>query len=194
MQAMVRPPSGGYSGEMNPDMLSQRGRGWMSMIGRLKPGISIDQAQAGMAVIAGRLERAYPNKNREIIATIFPVSKVDPRRLPPIGGDRCAVDVGGRDGFADSVRERSQSAACAGLWRAEEIAVRLAMGASRLRLIRQLLTESVLLAFLGGFAGLLIAFWTVDLLKATPPPVGIFHSTWISAWTAASWGSRWPCH
>src|SRR5262249_32676220 len=84
MQAVARPPSGGFSGEMNPDLLSQRGRGWMRMIGRLKPGVSIEQAQAGMAVIARRLEQAYPNENQGIIATLFAVSKVDPSGYTPL--------------------------------------------------------------------------------------------------------------
>jgi len=174
MQAVVRPPSGGFSFEMNPDMLSQRGRGWMRMIGRLKPGVSIEQAQAGMAVIASQPEQAYPNENRGIIATLFPVSKVDPRGYRPL------VMVAA---LLMSVVGMVLLIACANVAnlllarafaRRKEIAVRLAMGASRLRLIRQLLTESVLLSLAGGLAGLLIAVWTIDLLKRTPPPVGIF--------------------
>jgi len=146
----------------------------MRVIGRLKPGVSIEQAQAGMAVTATQLEQAYPNENRGVIATLFPVSKVDPRGYKPL------MTVAA---LLMSVVGMVLMIACANvanlllaraIARRKEIAVRLAMGASRLRLIRQLLTESVLLALLGGLAGLLIAFWTVDLLKSTPPPVGIF--------------------
>ncbi len=173
MQAIVRPPSGGFSGEMNPDLLSQR-RGWMRMIGRLKSGVTIEQAQAGMAVIATQLEQAYPNENRGIIATLFPVSKVDPRGYRPlVTAAALLMSVVGMVLLIACANVANLLLARASA-RRKEIAVRLAMGASRLRLIHQLLTESVLLALLGGLAGLLIAFWTIDLLKATPPPVGIF--------------------
>ncbi len=173
MQALVRPPSAGFSDGMNPDLLLQR-RAWLRMIGRLKPGVSMEQAQAGVAVIASHLEQAYPNENRGIIATLFPVSKVDPRGYRPL------VMVAA---LLMSVVGMVLLIACANVAnlllarasaRRKEIAVRLAMGANRLRLIRQLLTESILLALAGGLTGLLIAFWTVDLLKANPPPVGIF--------------------
>src|SRR6185295_8334253 len=79
MQAVVRPPRGGFSGDMNPDLLTQRGPRWMRMIGRLKPGVSSDQAQAAMSTTAAQLEQAYPDTNRNVIATVYPVSKVDPR-------------------------------------------------------------------------------------------------------------------
>jgi hypothetical protein len=78
MQAVVRPPRGGFSGDMNPDLLSRRGGRWMKMIGRLKPGVSFEQAQAAMTTIAAGLEQAYPETNRNTVATLFPVSKVDP--------------------------------------------------------------------------------------------------------------------
>ncbi|HKE05698.1 MAG TPA: ABC transporter permease [Blastocatellia bacterium] len=174
MKAVARPPSGGFSGEMNPDLLSQRGRGWMRMIGRLKPGVSIEQAQAGMAVIARRLEQAYPSENQGIIATLFPVSKVDPRGYRPlVMAATLLMSVVGMVLLIACANVANLLLARASA-RRKEIAVRLAMGASRLRLIRQLMTESILLALLGGLAGLLIAFWAVDLLKATPPPVGVF--------------------
>ncbi len=56
MQAVVRPPRSGYSGEMNPDLLSKRSAGWLDVIGRLKPGVTIEQAQAGMTTLAKQLE------------------------------------------------------------------------------------------------------------------------------------------
>src|SRR5215510_13635606 len=174
MQAVVRPPQGGFSGEMNPDLLRRRGPSWLRMIGRLKPGVSMEQAQAGMSVIASQLEQSYPNENRGRIATLFPVSKVDPRGYKPLGAAAALLmSVVGMVLLIACANVANLLLARASA-RRKEIAVRLAMGASRSRLIRQLLTESVLLALLGGLAGLLIAFWTVDLLKTTPPPVGIF--------------------
>lgn len=174
MQALVRPPRGGFSGDMNPDMLSKRGPRWLRIIGRLKPGVSIEQAQAAMTTMAAGLEQAYPDTNRETIATLFPVSKVDPQAYSQL------VSVAG---LLLAVVAIVLLIACAnvanlllarGSGRRKEIAVRLALGASRSRLIRQLLTESVLLSLAGGVGGLLLALWTIDLLKTATPSDGIF--------------------
>jgi len=175
MQTVVRPPSGGFSFDMNADLLFTRpARAWLRMIGRVQPGVSMQQAQTQISTIASQLEQAYPNENRGIIATLFPVSKIDPRGYRPL----MMVAV-----LLMSVVGMVLLIACANvanlllaraIARRREIAVRLAMGASRLRLIRQLLTESVLLALMGGLAGLVIAFWTIDVLQATTPPAGIF--------------------
>jgi predicted permease len=70
MQALVRPPRGGYSGEMNPDLLSKRGPRWLSMIGRLKPGVTAQQAQAEMSALAAQLARAYPDTNKDVISYV----------------------------------------------------------------------------------------------------------------------------
>src|SRR6185369_7358673 len=79
MQALVRPPRGGFSGDMNPDLLGRRGSRWLRIIGRLKPGVTREQAQAGMTALAAALEQAYPNENSIRVATVYPVSKVDPQ-------------------------------------------------------------------------------------------------------------------
>jgi predicted permease len=177
MQALVRPPRGGFSGDLNPDLLSKRGPRWLRIIGRLKPGVSIEQAQAAMTTVAAGLEQAYPDTNRGTIATLFPVSKVDPQGYSQL------VSVAG---LLLAVVAMVLLIACANVanlllarasGRRKEIAVRLAMGASRSRLVRQLLTESVLLSLAGGVGGLLLALWTIDLLKTATPPDGIFSFT-----------------
>jgi predicted permease len=177
MQALLRPPRGGFSGEMNPDLLSRRQAGWLRLIGRLRDGVTIEQAQAELATLAQQLEQAYPEINRGRIATLFPVSKLDPRAytqlvsvaalllavVAPVLLVACA-------NVANLLLARSAA-------RRKEIAVRLALGASRWRLVRQLLTESVLLSLLGASVGLLLAWWTVDVLQTVRPPVGIFSFT-----------------
>ena len=174
MQALVRPPRAGYSGEMNPDLLSRRMAGWLSVVGRLKPGVTIEQAQAEAMTIARQLEQAYPDMNRDRIATLYPVSKGDPNaRGTVLSISALFLSVVGLvlliacANVANLLLSRASA-------RRKEISIRLSLGASRSRLVRQLLTESVLLAFCGGAAGLLLGLWGVDLFRRFPPPANFF--------------------
>jgi predicted permease len=173
MQAVVRPPRAGYSGEMDPDLLKRRGNRWLYSVGKLKPGVTIEQAQAALALIAKQQESAYPetNRNRGVKVLAFSQSD-DPEQRRQLGSVATLLM---------SVVGLVLLIACAnvanlllarGSARGKEIAIRLAIGATRWRIVRQLLTESVLLATLGGIVGLLLAWWAAASLRAMPPPVG----------------------
>src|SRR5262249_233706 len=64
MQASMRPPRAGFSGEMNPDLLQVRANRWLFSVGRLKPGVTAAQAQSSLALITKQLEEAFPQTNR----------------------------------------------------------------------------------------------------------------------------------
>ncbi len=151
---------------ITPELARSRMSHSYLIVGRLKQDATVEQAQSDLATIAARLEKEYPESNTGWSVGVFPI-------------------------VADTVRQYSTALwvmmsavglvlliACANVanltlaraaGRQKEIALRAALGASRWRIVRQLLIESLLLAFIGGTAGVLIAYWGVDLLRALNP-------------------------
>jgi predicted permease len=151
------------------DRLGSRGQHWMEAMVRLKPGVSVARAQGDLTLVAGDLARTYPTESND------GVKLYELWRAPSMGG----VAVTGVMGIQLGVASVVLLIACANVanlllasaaTRQRETAVRLTLGASRGRLVQQLLTESTLLASAGGAAGVLFAYWTKDLVRWFIPP------------------------
>lgn len=144
---------------------------WMISFARLKPGVTLQEAREQMKSIAARIEHAYPESNKGWSATVDRYSDilVDPdlrRSLWVLLAAVGAVLLIGCVNLASLLLAR-------GAGREREVAVRSALGASRRRLVRQFLTESVLLAGFGGAAGVLMGFGMMIALKAAIPPYSL---------------------
>ncbi|HXV60923.1 MAG TPA: ABC transporter permease [Vicinamibacteria bacterium] len=177
MQAYLRPPRGGFSGEMDPDLLDRRNASWLRVVGRLRSDRSPDEAAIAVGTLARQLERVYPDTNEGESATVFPVEKVDPRAWPWLSSvSVLLMAVVGLVLLVATANVTSLLLARA-VSRRREIALRLALGGAKARLVRQLLTESLLLSVLGGALGLLLASWALHGFTRLVPEAGIFSFT-----------------
>ena len=178
MRASVRPGPAGAAGALN-----NRNMRNLDVMARLKQGVTLRQAQAGMNVVAGRLAQSYPESNRNFQIALYTAGNGRPAfrsTLKPV--TRILLGVVGLVLLITCANVANLLLARAAR-RRKEVAIRLTLGATRTRLIRQLLTESILLAVAGGLAGLILNFWLVNLLTALKPavplPVNVeFHTDW----------------
>jgi predicted permease len=143
------------------ELLSEDNASWLGLLGCMRPGVSLDEVRADLGVIAGRIDQLYPGRTTTLVI----------RRATFMGRSEERTVVFGIGAVILAAVGLVLLIACANVAnlllarasaRQKEIAIRLSIGGSRWRIIRQLLTESLLIALLGGTVGSLLAFWSVE--------------------------------
>jgi len=155
--------------------LERRNLHWLNVIARLAPGVSRSQAQAEMSGIAARLAQTYP-VNAGAGALVAPLEELIIGKVRPIvfvlWGAVALVLLVACANVANLMLARATS-------RQRELAIRSALGASRMRLVGQITAESVVIAVIGGAVGLVFAMWGIDALGGFIPPSQLAAMPWL---------------
>ena len=173
MQPEIRPASARFRQMTGSrDLLNQRANGWIRLVARLGDGVGFDRAQSGLEVISPRIAEASPQMRAESMLTLVQLGdepglrdEAAPIVAVIVGVVTLVLIIAGAN-VANLLLSQGAS-------RRREISVRLALGAGRARLVRQLLTESILVALMGGVGGLLLTTWSIDLFHALGIPSSI---------------------
>jgi predicted permease len=175
----------GLNGVSNPGHLEQRDAHELRVFGRLKPGVSVPQARAAVDLLAAQLAGQFPDTNRGV--TVLTIPERFARPEPQVSEALPAIAV-----FSIAIVGLVLLIACANIAnlllvravrRGREMALRTAVGASRFRIVRLLLTESVVLGVFGGAAGVGVAFWAIRVIRSRPASVDLpVNMDWSPDW------------
>ena len=155
-----------FDGQVKP--LAARDNHALIVVGRLKPGLTPQAADARLSVTASQMEKAYPAENRDQTLLVQPLARLGVSTRPQDDSTLAVpaimlLSLAGVVLLIASLNLANMMLA-AGTARRKEIAIRLAIGGNRRQIVRQLVTEGMLLAILGGGAGLVVASWSTNLL------------------------------
>jgi macrolide transport system ATP-binding/permease protein len=167
--------------------LTSRGSRWLMLVGRLEAGVTVKQAQARFDLLTREMQANHPEEwkawqehkgyIRELLVSVLPESRtrIHPEMHAAAYGLAALLGAVVNMVLAIACMNLANMLLARAVVRRKEIAVRLAMGASRARIIRQLITESILLSLIAGVAGVALTVWLLDILVATMPafPEGI---------------------